>query len=477
MSHSIVLVPVLSEDVCGPAHASLDICSQSSFYNFSTSKSFTSIGETNPLSALGFTEFMSAQEAMQIQPYGFENLGFGPVKPSTPILTQQAVANVVSRDFMHGIFGLSKDAPNLGGIPFNVRTGTSLNATIATLTSVGLSASNSFSYTAGSFQRDWMPSLVFGGYDTSRIALGSTLHVDISNTTTGPFSLRFPLSVNLSSISYSTSTEQWRPQGFESMGIDSAIPQIWLPMHACTVFERVFGLNWDETAQLYLINSTTHDRLLQLNESVTFSLSSSRHEDAVVNFTLPYSAFDLNISYPLVEEQSYYFPLKRASKREQYVLGRTFLQEAHISVDYDSGYFNLSQAAHYGEQKLETIVTSTTPQNTSAPKPAEATGLPSGAYAGIGVGVGLAALIMTIVGLAWKKRWWMFAVREHTATQGRYDKAELHDNAIPRVEAMEKERFELLETERTCEIGDEGAGQSTVPGLHELHEAHGDSVR
>ena len=255
-----------------------------------------------------------------------------------------------------------------------------------------------------------MPILVFGGYDTSRIAIGSTLHVDISNTISWPFSLHFPLSVNLSSISYSTSTEQWRPQdfdgndGFESMGIDSAIPQIWLPMHACIVFERVFGLNWDETAQLYLINSTTHDRLLQLNESVTFSLGSSRHEDAIVNFTLPYSAFDLNISYPLVEEQSYYFPLKRASEREQYVLGRIFLQEAHISVDYDSGYFNFSQVAHYGEQKLETIVTLTSPQNTSVPNPAGTT-VPTGAYAGIGVGVGLAALMMMIVGLAWKKRW------------------------------------------------------------------------
>jgi hypothetical protein len=487
----MVLVPVLSGDACDPAHTSLDICSQANFYNFSTSQTFTSIGETNALSALGLTEFMSAREPMQIQPYGFENLGFGPVGPTTAILSQQAVANVVSRDFMHGIFGLSNQTPNLGGIPFNVRTGTSLNATLATFQSVGLLASNSFSYTAGSIGRGWTPSLVFSGYDTSRVAPGSTLEVDVSNQKDPPY-LRFPLSANLSSITFSASTEKWRPEdsatvnassgeitsieNIESVGIDSALPQIWLPMSACAVFERVFALDWDEAAQLYLINSTTHDRLLQLNESVTFSLSSSRNHNAIVNFTLPYSAFDLNVSYPLVEEQSYYFPLKRASKTDQYVLGRTFLQETHISVNYDSGYFNLSQAAHYGEQKLETIVASTTPQNTSTPNPAETTVLPPGAYAGIGVGVGLAAITMVVVLFAWKKRWWPFAIRQ-IATQDRYDKAELHDDEILRVEAMAKERFELLVTERTCEIGDEGTMQYSVPGLNEVHEAHGESVR
>jgi hypothetical protein len=160
------------------------------------------------------------------------------------------------------------------------------------------------------------------------------------------------------------------------------------------------------------------------------------------------------------------------------VLGRTFLQEAHISVDYDSGYFNLSRALPANNNpKLETIVTSTKPSNTSAPRPVEAAGLPPGAYAGIGSGVGIAALIMVVVLLVWKKRWWVFAVRQDTANQDRYDKAELHDDAIQRVEAMAKERFELQAPEWTCEVDGEGDAQSTVQGLNELHEVHGGCVR
>jgi hypothetical protein len=423
---------------------------------------------------------------MQIQPYGFDNVGLGPVSLDTAILSPQAVANVASRYFMHGIFGLSNDPPNLGGIPSKVRTETALNATLATIQSFGFLPSNSFSYTAGSVGRNSAPNLVFGGYDTSRVSPGSTLQVDIRNITT-PSS--FPLSVKLSSITFSVSTEKWRPEGFDnpsiysqSIGIDSTMPQIWLPTSACAVFEavfeRIFGLDWDDTAQLYLINSTTHDRLLEVNQSVTFSLSSTRHGDAVVDFELPYSAFDLNVSYPLVEEQTYYFPLKRASKQDRYVLGRAFLQETHVSVDYDSGYFNLLRALPSNNNpKLETILASTKPSDTSAPRTAEAAGLPPGEYAGIGSGVCIAALIMVVVLLAWKKRWWFFAVRKHTANQDRYDKAELHDDAIQRVEAMAKERFELQVHERTCEVDGEGDVQSTVQGLNELHEVHGECVR
>jgi hypothetical protein len=476
MSFSIALVPVFSQDVCDTAHASLGICSQSNFYNFSAARTFTSFGKTNGLSALSLTAFLSDSEAMPVQPYGLDNIGLGPASLESPIFVGQAVAGVASRDFMHGIFGFSNKLSGLGTIPIDGGNGSLLNASLE----LGVVPSNSFSYTAGAIGKNSTPSLVFGGYDASRVAAGSTLQVDITNSTT-PSSVRFPLSVKLSAITFSTSAGGWRPDSFggptyESIGIDSAIPQIWLPSSACTIFEHVFGLEWDDTTQLYLINTTAHDRLLELNSSVTFSLTSSRSQNVVVNFTLPYSAFDLNVSYPIVsKEQGYYFPLKRASEASQYVFGRTFLQEAHISVDFDSGYFNLSQATHYGEPKLETIMTSTASSNTF--KHENSTGLPSRAYAGISVGVGVAVITVVAIVLAWRKKWWIFAMRQDSTTRYRYDKAELHANAIPRVEAMEKEKFELPVHEQTCEVDGEGRVQSSVQGLNEIHEVHGDSSR
>jgi hypothetical protein len=184
MSHAVVLVPTFSEDICDTAHASLDICSSSNFYNFSRSQAFRAIGETNALSVLRLTDFMSAQEAMQTQPCGFENIGFGPVNSDTALLWEQAVAGVTSSKFMHGVFGLSNEPPDLSGIPFKARTGTTLNATLATFQSAHLVASNSFSYTAGSIGRNSTPSLVFGGHDTSRVTPGSILQVDIRNIST-----------------------------------------------------------------------------------------------------------------------------------------------------------------------------------------------------------------------------------------------------------------------------------------------------
>jgi len=47
-----------------------------------------------------------------------------------------------------------------------------------------------------------------------------------------------------------------------------------------------------------------------------------------VRIVLPYAAFDLKAEYPLVQNTSYYFPLKHAANETQYTLGRTFLQEA-----------------------------------------------------------------------------------------------------------------------------------------------------
>jgi hypothetical protein len=306
------------------------------------------------------------------------------------------------------------------------------------------------------------------------------------------------LIINLESIRlFGQSEVNWPTEtGFEGipMRIDSAQPQIGLPLEACLMFERAFGLEWNDTLQLYIINENTHTALVRMNPSVSFQLGGNTNGISQT-FALPYSAFDLQLAPPLVENVTHYFPLKRAANWRQNVLGRVFLQEIYLTVDYERANFSLSQvyppggsgyilpissALDTSQSRNETAVGA---QNTGSPT------LSPGAYAGIGVGVGLIALISIGLLVSWKKGWGLF--RKKLQVPDIVEKPELHGEPIPRVEAMEKERAELLANDtveamerdlaelETIEPSQE-AGCPTSPaveGLDVLHELDAEEMR
>jgi len=109
--------------------------------------------------------------------------------------------------------------------------------------------------------------------------------------------------------------------------LDSTVPYIYLPVAACELFETAFGLTWDNATGLYLLNDTQHTNLKNLNPNITFSLGNLT-STTKVDITLPYSAFDLTVTYPHVSNSTRYFPLQRATDVKDYTLGRTFFQEA-----------------------------------------------------------------------------------------------------------------------------------------------------
>lgn len=43
--------------------------------------------------------------------------------------------------------------------------------------------------------------------------------------------------------------------------IDSTVGQLWLPTAVYERFEDVFRITWDESLNLYLVNSTLYDQL------------------------------------------------------------------------------------------------------------------------------------------------------------------------------------------------------------------------
>lgn len=140
------------------------------------------------------------------------------------------------------------------------------------------------------------------------------------------------LVVALQSISYSGTTSVTLLSTPIDIFIDSTDPNIWLPADTCDAFEKAFGLTLDSKSGLYLINDTHHNALLDSNAEVTFRLSDVKSGGDSVAIVLPYAAFGLTAEYPLVENSSHYFPLKRANSSTQYTLGRTFLQEGYASL-------------------------------------------------------------------------------------------------------------------------------------------------
>jgi Eukaryotic aspartyl protease len=215
-------------------------------------------------------------------------------------------------------------------------------------------------------------SLILGGYDSSRF---------VNNNLSFSLDLDAGLEIGLEAITTGTG-QSLLPSPITTIALDSTLPYIYLPTEACTQFETAFGLTWNDTAQLYLLTDSQHSALESQNPNITFTLGTSPN---TINITLPYAAFDLNASWPLVSSTTPYFPLKRAVN-DTYVLGRTFFQEAYVIADYDAGSFSVSQC-QWDKSLTQNIVVILPPNSTNTTSPVNPShSLPTGAIAGISVG-------------------------------------------------------------------------------------------
>ena len=176
------------------------------------------------------------------------------------------------------------------------------------------------------------------------------------------------------------------------MAIDSTVSQLWLPKSMCDYLATVLGLRYEDRRGYYYINNTTHEQLLHSNPEFTFTLS-DEHSTATTNVALPYAAFDLMIGPPVYESDLRYFPIRRSSNRLQNTLGRAFLQEAYLVVDWERSTFKIGQASHHEPASRAVIAISPVKH------------LSTGAIAGIAVGVTIAVVsIVSTIFFLWRKR-------------------------------------------------------------------------
>ena len=330
--------------------------------------------------------------------YGYDTVQRGWQGAGGPSLKHQIIGGIATKDFFLGYFGVNPRPTNFTGTGFN----DPIPSYLANLREINMIPSLSWSYTAGNQYSPGptLGSLTLGGYDKSRF---------ISNNATFAFDsvdLR-DLSVSVSSISM-TSNQGRSILSNDSVSafIDSTLPYFFLPVSVCKAFENAFGIQWDNEVQAYLVNDTMHTALQAQNATVTFSLEGSVSGNQIVNITLPYAAFDLTASYPLLMNASRYFPLMRATNQTQYTLGRAFLQEAYVIADYDRRNFSVSQCS-WKTGTPQDIVAIEPPKDAGSKSPNH---LPAATLAAIILG---AAVVIGLVALAV-----LFKVKKKKARSG-----------------------------------------------------------
>ena len=276
--------------------------------------------------------------------YGYDNLTLGFPGGGLPTLSHQIIGGYTIKDFYIGSIGLSPHAINISTLD-NPQP-----SLIGALAQQNKTTGTSWAYTAGAYYRQptAFGSLTFGGYDAARFVQSSVtfpLGPDISRDLVVPIqsitsdAASGPL---LSSVIYAY--------------IDSLVPHIWLPLEACQAFEKAFGLIYNETTELYFVNDTLHEKLLTQDPNVTFTLGPASAGGSTVDILMHYGSFDLRAEYPLVNNATRYFPLRRAQNDSQYTLGRAFLQDAYVIADYDRSNFSVSQAVFPNGSNTQQIV-------------------------------------------------------------------------------------------------------------------------
>ncbi|TFA99716.1 hypothetical protein CCMA1212_008467 [Trichoderma ghanense] len=344
--------------------------SRGGLFNTSASKTWDEIG----LFGLGIENSLGYTDNGE---FGHDTVGLGYLGSGGPVVNNSVVAGVADTEFYLGMLGLNPH-------PTNFTTQNDPQPSFMQLLKNGSAIpSLSYSYNAGASYRlnKALGSLILGGYDTSAYQDTNSSYKFFSDQSRD-------LTIGVQSISTNASAPDTVLQSsLTSMFIDSSVAELWLPLDTCKAFEKSFGLKYNSTLEMYLVSDSLHKSLVDSNPSVTFTITTAITGGSTFNITFPYASFDLTLTPPLVKKTSRYFPLRRAANDTQYILGRTFLQEAYLIVDYERGNFSVHPRV-WNASAESNIVTILPPgAKASVPNAGSSHSLSGGAIAGIVIGV------------------------------------------------------------------------------------------
>ncbi|KAL8833217.1 MAG: hypothetical protein Q9170_004412 [Blastenia crenularia] len=334
--------------------------------------------------------------------FGNDTIALGIQGSGGPTLSNQILATIGTEQFYLGMFAINPKRTNYTGIAEQGQA-----SYMTSLHEQNLIPSLSFGYTAGAPYRRYsldagsliyiyrvlglkkvLGSLTLGGYDQSRFT---------PNNVSFSFAPDNDRDIVVGIQSILATNQDGATHDLLSTGInayiDTTIPQIWLPLEACKAFEKAFNLTYDAENMIYPVSDRLHKKLMAQNASVTFTLGNSDSGGQTINIILPYDSFDLQAQPPFTANATKYFPLQRAANETQYTLGRTFLQEAYLTVDWDRGNFSVSQCLFEPDMTQEKLV-SIRSVNASTTATGQQGGSNTGKIVGIGIGIAVAVLLI-----------------------------------------------------------------------------------
>ncbi|KAL7792571.1 aspartic peptidase domain-containing protein [Trichoderma ceciliae] len=349
--------------------------SRGNLFNTTASKTWKEIG----LFSLGFENSLGFTDNGE---YGYDTVGLGYLGSGGPVVNHSIIAGVAGTEFYLGVLALNPRPTNF------TDQNDPQQSFLQLLKNESAIPSLSYSYNAGAPYRlnKALGSLVLGGYDTSAYQDTNSSYDFFSDQSRD-------LTIGVQSISTNASADNTVLQASQvSMFIDSSVAEIYLPLDACHAFEKAFGLTYNSTLDMYLVSDSLHSKLTDENPIVTFTITTAITGGSAFNITFPYASFDLQANPPLVKKASRYFPLKRAANETQLVLGRTFLQEAYLIVDYERGNFSVHPRVWNASAESNLVTILPLGANTGS----SGHSLSGGAIAGIVIGVCVVILAVAV---------------------------------------------------------------------------------
>ncbi|KAF1817156.1 acid protease, partial [Eremomyces bilateralis CBS 781.70] len=307
-------------------------------------------------------------------------------------LDSQVIAAFVTNKTLLGTLGLYWGHNTFGRVSVGSMFSTIPNSTTSFRPSL------SYGYTAGAVYSPpkFLGSLVIGGYDSSRFD-PSPYSYELDKTTK-----EMRLSVQSIKAVYKSGSDalDLSRESYElerhTVLLDSTLPYMFLPRSICDRFEEVLGLTYDNRTGLYLMDEANRSKHRDLNTTIQFNLADAYSSASITRISLPFVALDLEASWPTVPNGNHtrFFPIRRGVASDKYILGRAFMQEAYIIVDYERGNFSVAQSRNFGPAPSPNIIAITSPHT----KEKEG-GLGAGALAGIGIGA--TVVVIAMCALAW----------------------------------------------------------------------------
>ncbi|QIW96321.1 hypothetical protein AMS68_001839 [Peltaster fructicola] len=406
-------VSIITDDGCKAGMASVSNCGDLrgvNYVNGAASRGFQWSASGSSTSSTyryfnAFDEFTGQSQFNASGPFGNDTLSLSSKGGFTNItMTNQIIAGVSDVNFWLGTFGLGNAYTNYA------QSGFVAPSLLYNMKNQSQIPSISYGYTAGRYyDNKTEASLILGGYDTNRIT-GQNVTNKISSSDSTQ-----SLNINVQSLTaqgLSSGNSLSLLNAATTASIDSSLTHLYLPSRACDLLASNLGLSYDNTTNYYTVNQTVHDTLKANNATLTFLLGGN---SAPLSISMPYKSLDLQVGIPYYQPNQNYFPIRKAANDSQIVLGRAFLQETYLVVDWERSSFTVGPVNK--ATTAQNIVAITTPSSTptiatvtpsstatsAAEQPSSSGGIGAGAIAGIVIAV---VLIAALGGLFfwWRKR-------------------------------------------------------------------------